>query len=789
MFKIDTMKGHERMSTQDLLLAIEEAVRKGETDFEVAASGQHDIGGPLWHPEGKKLFFHVTNAGQRVGSMCLPNTEILVDGSVSADVGWLNSGGIITVRGDAGDTAGHCSSGGKIFIGGRAGTRTGSLMKHDPLYEEPELWVLKNVGSFSFEFMGGGRAVVCGVDCEEFSSVLGERACVGMVGGLVYVRGPISTYPSDIRCLDLEEEDIVFLDGGMEEFLEKVGRPELRAELSDWSQWKKLRPLTFEEKAAASKASKGQGKDVANIQEFRRKGWVKGGIFSDVAKDDFVVHNTISTGLYRLRVPSWDNAKYAAPCEFSCPTGIPTQRRYALIRDGKEEEAFRLELEYTPFPGSVCGSVCPNPCMDGCTRGSIDEPIQIGALGYRSAFLQVEPSKEKTGKKIGIIGGGVCGLSAAWQLARKGHEVTVYDDAEHIGGKLEQVIPRGRLSHELLEAELKRIESVGVKFVSSCKVDRAKFDSIRSESDAVIVATGGTKSRFFPWEGVEHLTMGLEYLKAINRGEKPATGKRVVVIGAGNSGMDTCRGAYEMGAESVIAVDVQKPAAFKEEIDYIEGLGGKIVWPFFTQKITKEGIYANDGTFLPADQVIVSIGEEPVLDFLPEDDSIQKFRGSWLVPKADKSILPGVFAAGDTIKPGRLTDAIGDGRKAAWFADLYVMGKETVPFPEKKKIPAERLSKAYFDKCHHCSLGEPVDDHVRCVSCGTCRDCKMCLESCPEKAITRVEKEDGSWEYVSDPDRCIGCGICAGVCPCGVWSIQDNPEPIRMYSTGSKVAG
>jgi len=789
MFKIDTMKGHERMSTQDLLLAIEEAVRKGETDFEVAASGQHDIGGPLWHPEGKKLFFHVTNAGQRVGSMCLPNTEILVDESASADVGWLNSGGIITVRGDAGDTAGHCSSGGKIFIGGRAGTRTGSLMKHDPLYEEPELWVLKNVGSFSFEFMGGGRAVVCGVDCEEFSSVLGERACVGMVGGLVYVRGPISTHPSDIRCLDLDEEDIAFLDGGMEEFLEKVGRPELRAELSDWNQWKKLRPLTFEEKAAASKAAKGQGKDVANIKEFRQKGWVKGGIFSDVAKDDFVVHNTISTGLYRLRVPSWDNAKYAAPCEFSCPTGIPTQRRYALIRDGKEDEAFQLELEYTPFPGSVCGSVCPNPCMDGCTRGSIDEPIQIGALGYRSAFLKVDPPKEKTGKKIGIIGGGVCGLSAAWQLARKGHEVTVYDDAEHIGGKLEQVIPRGRLSHELLEAELKRIESVGVKFVSSCKVDRAKFDSIRSESDAVIVATGGTKSRVFPWEGVEHLTMGLEYLKAINRGEKPATGKRVVVIGAGNSGMDTCRGAYEMGAESVIAVDVQKPAAFKEEIDYIEGLGGKIVWPFFTQKITKEGIYANDGTFLPADQVIVSIGEEPVLDFLPEDDSIQKFRGSWLVPKEDKSILPGVFAAGDTIKPGRLTDAIGDGRKAAWYADLYVMGRETVPFPEKKKIPAERLSKAYFDKCHHCSLGEPVDDHVRCVSCGTCRDCKMCLESCPEKAITRVEKEDGSWEYVSDPDRCIGCGICAGVCPCGVWSIQDNPEPIRMYSTGSKVAG
>lgn len=270
-------------------------------------------------------------------------------------------------------------------------------------------------------------------------------------------------------------------------------------------------------------------------------------------------------------------------------------------------------------------------------------------------------------------------------------------------------------------------------FVSACRVDKAKFAAIRSENDAVVVATGGTKSRFFPWEGVEHLTMGLEYLKAINRGEKPKTGKHVVVIGAGNSGMDTCRGAYEMGAETVVAVDVQKPAAFADEIAYIEGLGGKLVWPFFTSKITPEGVYGNDGRFIPADQVIVSIGEEPVLDFLPEDEGIEFFRKSWLVPKSDLSIAKGIFTAGDTIKPGRLTDAIGSGRKAAWYVDQYVMGQEEKPFPEKKQIPAERLSKAYFDKCHHCLLGDPVDDHTRCVSCGTCRDCKMCLESCPEK--------------------------------------------------------
>ncbi len=778
MFKMETMKGHDRMSTQDLLLAIEKAVKEGETEFHIAASGQHDIGGPLWHPEGKTLHFYVTNPGQRLGSMCLPGTEIFVKGSTSADVGWLNAGGVITVTGDAGDTAGHCSSGGKIFIGGRGGTRTGSLMKHDPLYEEPELWILKNVGSFSFEFMGGGRAVVCGWDSEGFESVLGERPCVGMVGGVVYVRGAIGNVPKDIKKLPLDEQDIEFLEGGMDEFLEHIGKPELKDELTSWDDWQKLRPLTFAEK---------KPKPAPNLAEFRKREWVKGGIFSDVAHDDFVVHPTLNHGLYRLRVPSWNNAEYAAPCEFNCPTGIPTQLRYKLLRNGQLEEALQLILKYSPFPGSVCGSVCPNPCMDACTRGNIDESIQIGGLGYKSAFTKVEPPKEHTGKKVAVVGGGVAGLSAAWQLARKGHSVTVYDDAEHIGGKLEQVIPRGRLSHELLESELKRIESVGVVFQPNTKVDKAKFAKLQQDNDAVIVATGGTKSRYFNWEGVENLTMGLEYLKKVNRGEKPATGKHVVVIGAGNSGMDTCRGAYEMGAETVVAVDVQKPAAFQKEIDYIEGLGGKLVWPFFTTKITKDGVYANDGRFIPADQVIVSIGEAPELDFLPEDDHLKFFRDTWIIPDAHQEILPGVFTAGDTIKPGRLTDAIGSGRKAAWYADQYLAGaSEYKPFPQKKQIPAECLSKEYFEKCHHCELGDPVDDKSRCVSCGTCRDCKMCLESCPEKAITRIEHEDGTIEYVSNPNRCIGCGICAGVCPCGVWTMQDNPEKIPMYSTGVK---
>ena len=349
MLKIDTMHGHDRISTQDLLLEIEAAVRSGETDFEVHASGQHDIGGPLWSPQGKKLNFHVYNPGQRVGSMCLPNTEILVEGSTPADVGWLNAGGIITVRGDAGDTAGHCSSGGKIFIGGRSGTRTGSLMKHDPLYEEPELWILKNVGSFSFEFMGGGKAIVCGYDCDEFLSVLGERPCVGMVGGTVYVRGPVSSHPADVKAMALEDEDIKFLDSGIDDFLEHIGETKLRHTLSNWSEWHKLVPAVVKKKEVAT---------VNDLKEFRENEWVKGGIFSDVADDDYAVMPLVTTGLYRLRIPMWENSPEHACVD--CKTCLKNCPRGAISRITNDDCTWYYKKEKKKCIGcSFCAGMCP----------------------------------------------------------------------------------------------------------------------------------------------------------------------------------------------------------------------------------------------------------------------------------------------------------------------------------------------------------------------------------------------------------------------------------------------
>ena len=244
--------------------------------------------------------------------------------------------------------------------------------------------------------------------------------------------------------------------------------------------------------------------------------------------------------------------------------------------------------------------------------------------------------------------------------------------------------------------------------------------------------------------------------------------------------MDAALGAYQMGAAQVVCIDVQRPAAFKKEIDHVEELGGELIWPVFTKEITPEGIITNSGELIKGDMVIITIGESPDLSYLPADIALER---GYLKPGGDLSIAPGVFTAGDTIKPGRLVDAIGAGRQAALAVHAYLTGTSYAS-EDKKRIPAARLKTAYFKKCHTCDLPAAKDEYNRCISCGTCRDCHMCIKSCPENAISRNNKpDDGGFEYVVDADKCIGCGICAGICPSGIWAMAPNAEAIPMYKT------
>ncbi len=758
-------ENNQRISTQQLLQQIYGALDAGQTEFEILASGHHNIGGPLWTEDGAPLKFRVKNPGQRVGSFGLEGTEIVVEGSAPADAGWLNAGAKLTILGDGGDTTAHCAASGQIYVAGRVGTRSGSLMKHDPAYPAPELWVLKRTGSFCFEFMGGGIAVICGVGCEDETSILGDRACAGMVGGTIYVRGPVDGLAEDVWLLDLDDADRNFLTSGIPTFLGKIERQELLGELSDFSVWKKIVAKTHAERRVHSRIS---------MHEFRMQKWVEGGIFGDLLKDDYLdVGGLVNTGSGRLKLPHWQDKRFGAPCQVACPSNIPTQDRINLLRQGKHDEALQLVLKYSPFPASVCGEVCPNPCMDACSRQFVDKAVSMASLGRLSRDIPAPQIAPETGKKIAVIGGGPGGLSAAWQARLAGHEVRVFEADVEVGGKLRQVIPTDRLPENSLQSEIKRIKDLGIEIKTNTPVDAELFAKIRAGHDAVVISSGAHNAVVIPFPGHERMVKGLDFLKQVNAGQQPKIGKRVVVIGAGNAGMDVCLGAYAMGAEKVISIDVQRPAAFKKEIDHVKALGGEVRWPVFTEKITAEGLVTKDGELIAADDVIIAIGERPDLSYVPREWLTE--RGMMDIDACGQSTkAPGVFAIGDTTNPGLLTHAIGQGQEAVGYINDLLAGREVKPLIKPEMINQACLSKELFKPRNRGKLNvtDAKDETLRCISCGTCRDCSMCLEACPEGAIRRVDKEDDGFEYVSDDSVCIGCSICAGICPCGVWAME-----------------
>ena len=760
---INTIENNKRISTQNLMQEIWAGVEKGYTDFEINACGQHNIGGSLWSKTGEELNFYIKNPGQRVGAMGARGTNIYVEGSAPADTGWLNSGAKIVVQGDSGDTTGHCAASGKIYIAGNVGTRSGALMKKDPKFVAPELWVLGSTGSFSFEFMGGGIAVICGLNCENMSSVLGDRACVGMVGGIVYARGSIANLSDDVFLLDLDENDKNFLKTGLKTYLSEIKKEEYFDKLIDFSSWHKIVAKTYEER---------QKQNNISLKTFRINKWfdnIGGSIFSDLIQDDFKSHDLVQTGDSRLRKPNWKNYAYSAPCEYNCPIKIPTQKRFSLLRKGNIKEALELVLDYSPFPASVCGQVCPNLCLSNCSRGSFDEPMDVKMLGSLSKDIKAKPIEITHKERIAIVGSGVAGISCAWQLLRKGYEVEIYEQDDKIGGKLSQVIPEERLHKEILETELERFKSTGVKIHLSKKVTPELFDKLNSEFDAIILAIGGHNPVVIPFEGYERLIKGLNFLKDCKNGKKYDLGKNVVVIGAGNAAMDVITEVYKQGGvENVTAIDIQEPSAFDKEIKAAEKLGAKIMYPCFTQKITEKGVLLKDGRFIEADSVIISVGDRPIFDFLNKDYLDEKSRiqyNEFMQTQNEK-----VFVIGDAVRPGLFTNAIASGKYVTENV-IKFLNKETLqPVKEKELIPSKRIKSEYYE----CYSSNCDNEQNRCMSCGYCRDCGLCKQSCPQNAISRIEKENGKFEYVSDSSKCIGCGICAGLCPCGIWEMEDN---------------
>ncbi len=775
-------KNGRRINSMDFEALVRAAAEKSNV-LKIESMGQHNLGIRLQHADG--LSIEVSGpTGQRLGCMGLPGTTITCTGAASDDVGYLNIGAEITVLGDATNGVCNAMANGKVYIRGSIGARGLTMTKWNPDYEKPELWILGSTGDSFAEFNCGGIGVVCGIDAKTPDNVLGYRPCVGLVGGTIFYRGKTddSYARTNSRQAAPTDEQWQWLVENMPNYLANISRQDLQETLLVRDEWQVLNAVTPQERALMFSGP-------MPMAEFRNKHWNLAFGGGDPLRDlspglDRSVIGAVPAGDMRRRKPYWANRESAAPCTYYCPVHIPTVDRLRLIREGQIDEAYEMLLRYSPLPASVCGAVCPNLCMENCSRGEVDDPIEVQVLGRAVGDANAPSVAPSLGKKVAIIGGGPAGMNAAWQLALEGVEAHIFEKDTVIGGKLAQAIPWERLSQAIWDQEIKRfLDTPNIHTNLGVDMDKETFAKLKDEFDYVVVAVGTHDPRKIPFPGHEAVIPALDFLKQAKRAKPEKVGKEVVIIGAGNVGCDVACEAYRLGAEKVTLVDIQQPLAFGKEKEAAEALGAQFRWPVMTKEVTAEGLVMDTGEVIPAQTVIISIGDVPKLKFLPDSvETVTVGGAAWL--KTDEAHLTTdakVLAIGDVEKPGLATNALGAGKTAAEYILAQFKGEEWKPFT-KEVITQKALTITHYtpDQAHEHSQENSAD---RCLSCASCRDCHLCETICPEGAISRRELEYAhangyesrhgcSYEYISDDKKCIACGFCTDTCPCGIWTMK-----------------
>ena len=522
-----------------------------------------------------------------------------------------------------------------------------------------------------------------------------------------------------------------------------------------------------------------------------------------------------------------------APCQLNCPARTDCQGYVGLIANGEYEAALKLIKNKVSLPASI-GRVCPHPCETACRRGKVDEAINIAQLKAFAADMDLNsdsylPEKNApTGKKIAIIGGGPAGLTAAYRLAISGHEVTVYDMMEKMGGMLRYGIPQYRLPKEVLDKEIAIIEKLGVKMINGVKLGKDfTVASLKAQNDAVIVAVGAWKSSSMrtPGEELDGIYGGIDFLRAVALKQEINIGDKVVICGGGNTAMDACRTAVRLGAKEVYCVyrrtRNEMPA---EDIEITEAEEEGVQFKFLTNPISFNG---KDGKVksvtlqlmelgepdasgrrrpvaiegkteeLDVDSVIVAIGQKLV----NEDVSELKLTDRGNI-EADidtfKTNIEGVFAIGDATNRGAsiAIEAIGEANRCALSIDAYLNGEdietrvpyisrrdeELIDFQSKEKCPARKpkvLSAAErknnFDEvCLGYTEEDAKAEASRCLECG-CKEYYKCkLLSVAQRYDIHPERFKGEMpqKYTADSNefiernsaKCILCGLCVRSC-------------------------
>jgi NADPH-dependent glutamate synthase beta subunit-like oxidoreductase len=522
------------------------------------------------------------------------------------------------------------------------------------------------------------------------------------------------------------------------------------------------------------------------------------------------------------------------PCNNACGTNEKIQGYLDLVKRGKYLDAYALIKEDMPFP-SVTGRVCYHPCEQACNRGKYDEAISIraverflGDLGLALA-RDVVTAGPSNGKKVAVVGSGPAGHSAAYQLARLGYAVTIFEKSPKAGGLNRGGIPDWVLPQDILDREVARLVEIGVTIKTSTEVGRdVSWGDLKKNYDGCILAVGLTEPNSIKADGEDKkgVFYGLPFLRDVGMGEwKGTLGARVAVIGGGNTAIDCAREAFRQGAQEVTMITVEGNTSempcvpedlhdmLEEGVELLHGRAataivgnGRIeslaLHPArFTGAINASPIKVDRDvaaeTFA-ADSVIIAVGQSASLDWLPGE--FKNAQGTIAVDKFGRLGDTNFFAAGDIVQIGSgqplmVVNAVGDGKRAAFNLDKVLRGQtlraRTVPIdvitdlarmnmtyfprfarvqqtlldPMKRRVLQDEVIQGFSEE-------QAVEESNRCFSCGTCNACDNCYLVCPEPCIVRPERSNGLYKILVD--YCKGCRVCIEECPTGC--LEGVPE-------------
>jgi 2-oxoacid:acceptor oxidoreductase delta subunit (pyruvate/2-ketoisovalerate family) len=523
------------------------------------------------------------------------------------------------------------------------------------------------------------------------------------------------------------------------------------------------------------------------------------------------------TGSWRNKRPLYISRM--PPCNNQCPAGENIQSWLFHAESGDYESAWRKLVEANPFP-AIMGRVCYHTCESACNRGKMDAPVGINSverfLGDHALAQgwKFAPPASPSGKKVLVVGAGPSGLSAAYQLACMGHQVTVHEAGPMPGGMMRFGIPQYRLPRQVLDAEVQRIVDLGVQICYNTKVADVLAAKNEGGFDAVFLAVGAhiAKRAFIPAGDSAKVLDAVAVLRSMEGEDKPMLGRRVVVYGGGNTAIDVARTAKRLGAtESVIVYrrTREKMPAHDFEVEEALQEGVMIKWlSTITQagesSITVEKMALDEKGFpqptgefetLETDSVVLALGQDVDLSLIEGVPGLSVQDGVVQVDSQMMTGHAGIFAGGDMVPAERnVTVAIGHGKKAARNIDAWLRGSEYVPPPKAELASFDKLNPWYYsdapktvrprlDIIRRQSTFEEVEGGLdegtavfearRCLSCGNCFECDNCYGVCPDNAVIKHGPGKG---FDFNLDYCKGCGICVAECPSG--AIKMVPEDV-----------